>query len=334
MESTRTSHLAPRALPIHVTAAALVDAAGRVLVTRRPAHKHQGGLWEFPGGKLEADETVEAALARELHEELGVTPRACRPLIRIRHDYPDRSVLLEVWRVGAWDGEPHGREGQPLDWRLPEAMDPAEFPAADVPIITALRLPDACLVTPEPGADHDAFLARLEAALARGVRLVQLRARTLDQAALAALYRRAHALTAPRGVPLLLNAAPELARALDADGVHLSGAELARTDARPLPPGWRGRARWVGASCHDAAQLARAAAIGADFALLGPVQPTASHPGQPALGWDAFARLAGAARIPIYGIGGLSAADRDTAWAHGAQGIAAIRGLWEADGAS
>ncbi len=124
---------------VHVAVGALVNAAGAVLVTRRPEHVHQGGLWEFPGGKVEPGESVRQALERELREELGVVVGRARPLIRVRHRYPERTVLLDVWRVDVYRGEAHGREGQPLAWRAPGDLDPADFPEADAPIIEALR---------------------------------------------------------------------------------------------------------------------------------------------------------------------------------------------------
>ena len=98
---------------IHVAAAVIRCVDGQILLAKRPEDKHQGGLWEFPGGKVEASETVQAALSRELEEELGIRPSAARPLIQVRHDYPDKQVLLDVWEVSAFTGEPHGAEGQP-----------------------------------------------------------------------------------------------------------------------------------------------------------------------------------------------------------------------------
>ena len=94
---------------------------------------------EFPGGKVEAAETVEAALRRELHEEIGIIVQTAEPWLQIRHVYADKTVLLEVWRVTAWRGDPHGREGQPLAWVLPEKLGNFTFPAADAPIIARLR---------------------------------------------------------------------------------------------------------------------------------------------------------------------------------------------------
>ena len=124
---------------VHVAVGIIVDPAGAVLIARRPEQAHQGGLWEFPGGKVEAGEAVMAALRRELGEELGIELRAAEPLLEVRHAYPDKTVLLDVWRVTAYAGEPHGREGQPLAWRRPADMVDSAFPAADAPIIARLR---------------------------------------------------------------------------------------------------------------------------------------------------------------------------------------------------
>lgn len=124
---------------LRVAVGIITDARGAILIARRPDHVHQGGLWEFPGGKVEAAETVETALRRELHEELGVVIQAAEPWLRVRHPYPEKTVVLEVWRVMAYRGEPHGREGQPLTWALPETLAHFAFPAADAPIIARLR---------------------------------------------------------------------------------------------------------------------------------------------------------------------------------------------------
>ncbi|HSQ07884.1 MAG TPA: Nudix family hydrolase [Chromatiaceae bacterium] len=310
---------------IHVAAGAIEDARGRVLVARRPDDTHQGGLWEFPGGKLDPGESHGACLARELWEELGIRVRSSCPLIRIHHDYGDRHILLDVHRVTSYSGEPVGREGQPLAWLAPDAMDPAAFPAADRPIIMALRLPPLYLITGADPSALDAFLGRLAAALGRGVRLVQLRAPGLPPAAYARLAEAAFGLCEAAGARLILNADPDLVRALPAHGLHLTAARLWAKDRPTLVPGGS-----CGASCHDARDLNRAADLGLDYALLAPVQPTATHPGAQPLGWPRFAELADRAALPVYALGGLGIDDLDRAIRSGAQGIAAIRGLWEA----
>lgn len=308
---------------IHVAAAVLVNAAGEVLVARRHAHAHQGGLWEFPGGKVEPGEGALQALKREIHEELGLDVVAARPLIRVPHDYPDRRVLLDVWRVSAFRGEAHGREGQPLRWVAPERLRELDFPAANVPIVTAVSLPDQYVITPEPGAD---FLDRLDRVLVRGARLLQLRAKALPEADYLELARTVCAHTRACGAQVLLNADPALVAAAGAHGVHLDGQRLGALAARPLP-----HDLWVAASCHNAAQLAQAVRIGADFVVLGPVLPTASHPGAPSLGWERLHTLTETTALPVFALGGLRVDDLTRAWEAGAQGIAAIRGFWEED---
>ena len=307
---------------IHVLVGAIADGQGRILIARRHAETHQGGLWEFPGGKLEPGETPRQGLERELAEELGIRVLASRPLIRVHHDYGDRRVLLDVHRVTAFAGTPVGREGQPLDWRQPADMDPADFPAADRPIITALRLPSLYLITGEDPTRPLAFLSRLERALEAGVGLVQLRAHGLPAADFARLAAAAHALCQCQGARLVLNRGPEEARGLAADGLHLASRYL--VELRRRPDEWS----LVGASCHGVSDLARAAALGLDYALLSPVLPTASHPGAPHLGWERFAALAEGASLPVYALGGLGPGEVERAVDHGAQGVAAIRGLW------
>ncbi len=309
---------------MHVAAAVIVDGAGRVLLARRAPHRHQGGLWEFPGGKVEPHETARIALARELYEEVGIVVESARPLIRLRHAYAGKTVLLDVWRVAAFRGVPHGREGQPVEWVAVDALLTREFPAANPPIITAARLPPVYLITPEP-EDGDVFWSRLETALAAGVRLVQFRAKQLDAPTQRRFARRAIELCHVAGARLLLNAPPAWVDELGADGVHLTSARLRDLSERPLR-----RELWVAASCHTPDELRHARAIGVDFAVAGPVLPTASHPDAPPLGWSGLRDLTEAAAMPVYALGGMSPAAAPTAFAHGAQGIAAISSLWEA----
>jgi 8-oxo-dGTP diphosphatase len=312
-------------VPLHVVAAVLRDDAGRVLLSRRPDHLHQGGLWEFPGGKVEAGETVAGALARELREELGIEVGRCRPLLCVDHAYPDLSVRLDVREVLAWSGRPRPLEGQQLRWADAATLDPAEFPAADVPVLTALRLPPHYVISAEPG-DPDAFLARLDACLARGERLFQLRARALAEAALADLVAAASGRCAAVGARLLVNAEPGQARRWGAHGVHLSARRLRALTARPLPPGLL-----VAASCHDANELAQAKAIGADFVVLSPLRATPSHPGVAGLGWPRFGSLAAAAGLPVYALGGVTPDDFEAVRAAGGFGVAGIGAFWWRD---
>lgn len=310
--------------PLHVAAAIIVNAVGEVLISRRHAHVHQGGLWEFPGGKLEPGEAVQQALRRELDEELGIHVTRARPLIRIPYHYPEQDVLLDVWRVEAYTGEPHGREGQPLAWVEPDKLQRQDFPPANGPIITAAQLPDRYLITPDPaGIAVDTFLEHLVGSLQRGIKLVQLRAPSLTEAGYVSLAARCLAVCRAQGARLLLNAEPRLIERLGADGVHLNSRRLMALRERPLPaPGL------VAASCHDRHELARAEQLGLDFCVLSPVQATESHPDATPIGWPAVATLVARVSLPVYALGGLNESDLPKAWEHGVQGVAAMRGLW------
>ncbi|MFN9731896.1 MAG: Nudix family hydrolase [Pseudomonadota bacterium] len=322
---------------IDVVAGVLRDAAGRVLLAQRPRRGPHAGLWECPGGKREAGESAADALSRELHEELGIDAVPGPVLWRVPWTYPHVAVVLEAIEVPAWRGTPHGREGQALVWVAPGDLHRWPMPAADLPIAAALRLPRACAITPDPGTDAARLLADAGALLAHGAPLLQLRAKALDAVALdrvlSALHPDAGMSDSLRWAPadgdrsavdvaVLVNGAAGLALA-DAHrwiGVHLTAADLARTTVRPLQ-----RPRWVSASCHDAAELARAAAIDCDFVLLGPVLPTASHPGAPVLGWEGLAALCRDCPLPVFALGGLGPDELEIARAHGAFGVAGIR---------
>jgi mutator protein MutT len=127
---------------IHVVAAAVIDAQGRVLIAQRPKGTHMAGSWEFPGGKMESGEERRQALARELREELGIAISDPRPLIRLRHAYPHKEVFLDIWVVRQYQGEPHGLEGQAVRWCTQAELETVELLPADGPIVAALRLPE------------------------------------------------------------------------------------------------------------------------------------------------------------------------------------------------
>jgi mutator protein MutT len=130
-------------LPTHVVAAAVIDLKGRVLIAQRPPGKHLAGGWEFPGGKLQPGEDRRAGLARELREELGIAVSASfRPLIRVRHAYDYGDVLIDMWVVRRYRGEPSGLDGQALRWVSQQELEATELLPADGPIVAALRLPE------------------------------------------------------------------------------------------------------------------------------------------------------------------------------------------------
>lgn len=301
--------------------AAVIRRDGRILIAQRPRDKHMGGLWEFPGGKVEAGEAADCALVRELEEELGITATAFRPLIRISHDYADKAVCLDVWEVTDFAGEPHGREGQAVHWVTPDELPGFDYPAANRPIVTAARLPARYHISP-PDLDEAGYRDWLVQALARGARLLLLRAPALPAPRYVALAQDCLARCQAAGAQLLLHGDAGLLAEVPAAGVHLPARVLATLAARPDIG-----VRWLAASVHDAGELALAERVGVDFVTLSPVAATPSHPGVPGMGWEAFAGLVAQSHVPVFALGGMRAEDLAQAWSAGAQGIAGIRGL-------
>lgn len=309
--------------PVHVAVAVITAPDGTILLTRRASNKHQGGLWEFPGGKRDPDESAQDALARELREELAIEVTAAEPLISIPYQYPDLHVLLDVFRVTAFSGTPRGAEGQPMQWVTPGQLDDIPLPAANRPIVRAIQLPDRYLVTPDL-ADADQLYKGILAATTQNHGLIQLRTPSLAEHQYWHLTRQLLQ-NLPAQVQLLCKGEAGQILPLPRAGWHLTSTQLKALagQARPLPEG-----RLLAASCHNARELELAARLGCDFATLSPVQPTASHPDTLALGWEQARQLTLNAQLPVYFLGGMTPADIGKAVRHGAQGIAAIRSLW------
>ncbi|MCQ8127431.1 Nudix family hydrolase [Methylomonas rivi] len=300
---------------VHVAVGVIRDGNGNILLTQRAKHAHQGGLWEFPGGKLEADETVIQALRRELREEVGITVRTAKPLIKINHRYPDLQVLLDVWQVFEFAGAATALEGQAMRWVAPHRLSDYAFPAANAPIITASRLPDRYAIL--EGRNTKQVLANLDRIIGNRVDLLQLRLKTLPAAEISAVYAAVLAKCRARGIQVLLNSDLTLSDQA-ADGLHLSSRALLACRSRPA------NYPWVAASCHNLAELRHAEHIGADFAVLAPVLPTSTHPAAQALGWETMAGLIAQVNLPVFALGGLNLDDMDRVLHAGAQGIAGI----------
>lgn len=307
---------------VHVAVGVILNEDGHILIAKRADNAHQGGLWEFPGGKVEQNETVVDALTRELHEELAINVVATEPLIKIRHDYGDKIVLLDVHKVIEFTGTPHGNEGQPIQWVSAQQLHQFEFPAANRPIVTAIQLPQQLLITGQFSSLQD-FFTRTERALQRGIRLVQLRVN--DASTIPALIEGTAQLCNKYSAQLQVNASPDLFSACVPYevGLHLNSTHLLQCHARPVA-----KDILLSASCHDEFEVAHAQKIGVDFICLSPVLATNSHPNQKGMGWDAFVQRVEKITIPVFALGGMKEADLPKALVSGAQGIAGISEWW------
>jgi len=311
----------------HVAVGVILDADGRVLLAERPQGKPMAGYWEFPGGKIERGERPQTALARELHEELGIDIGHALPWITRVYSYPHATARLHLFRVTQWRGEPHGREGQRLCWQDPQAVAVDPLLPANHGILAALRLPPLYAISQASKYGIAGFMERLGSALVNGVRLIQVREREMPPPQRAAFARDVVELAHRYGAQVLVNGDAALALEAGADGVHLQAGQLMDSDQAPATPLWA-------ASCHNREELMHAAGLGADFAVLSPVLPTASHPGAPTLGWQRFAELSRDLPMPVYSLGGMRRELQETAMAHNAHGIALLSGAWQGRPAS
>jgi 8-oxo-dGTP diphosphatase len=299
-----------------VAAAVIERADGEFLLACRPEGKPYPGYWEFPGGKIEPGESPRHALDRELEEELGIRVREATPWITRRHVYTHATVHLHFFRVTAWDGEPKPLEDQGIAWQRSGATNVAPMLPANAPVLAALALPPVMVVSDAEAMGIDPWVSKLmERALDEKL-LVQVREKTMARQPLQHLLSRVLARAGSLGARVVVNS--DSGELPQATGVHLTSKALMAATSRPA-------GELVGASAHDAAELDQAEKIGVDYAVVGPVKATASHPGATPIGWDRFEALIRERPVPCYAIGGLTRADLAEAKRRGAHGVA-LRG--------
>jgi 8-oxo-dGTP diphosphatase len=306
---------------IEVVAAVIFNERGEFLLAQRPAGKAYAGYWEFPGGKVETGEDAPAALKRELHEELGIDVTLAYPWLMRDFDYAHAHVRLRFFRVYGWTGELHGRERQQFTWQSIRNVTVAPLLPANGPILRGLELPAVYGITSAAEIGRTEFMGRLADSLRKGLRLIQVREKELTDADLTDFTSEVVALAHAHGARVMVNGPPEIASQTGADGVHLTAACLMAATTRPDSP-------WCAASCHDAAELERARALGMDFVVLGPVAATPTHADARPLGWSEFCRLVRDYPVPVYALGGLRVDELEHAWRCGAHGVSVLRDAW------
>ena len=308
---------------VEVVAAVIYKPDGSYLLAQRPPGKVYAGYWEFPGGKVEPGETRLAAIKREIREELGIEIHTTTPWISRRHVYEHASVRLKFFRTGNWSGEPRGLDGQRFEFQTPGAETVGPMLPANGPILKAMRLPPVYGITNATETGIEAFYPRLETALRNGLRLVQLRENMLPLETLRRVAIEVQARCREYGARMLINDDAELASTIGADGVHLPARRLRELTIRP-------DLDLVAASTHNRVEIELAQQLGCDFAVVGPVLPTPTHPRATTLGWDGIAAVIADAELPVYALGGLAPNTAAIAFTHGAHGIAMLRGAWAA----
>jgi len=300
---------------LQIAVGVVKNADGKILIALRDLALHQGGLWEFPGGKIEAGETSEQALIRELKEEVDITVITATPLITVNHQYPDLAVRLQVFLVENFSGIAKSAEGQPIQWIKPCELANYTFPAANRPIIAAAQLPPCYAILDD--SNEALLVTNLQKILSKGVKLIQARLKTLSTESVSTFIEQAYPLCQQQGAWLLINSA--VTANIIADGIHLTSRHLMATNKRPAAK------KWVAASCHNLQELQHAESIGVDFVVLAPVLATKTHPDVEPLGWQQFSELTSKINLPVYALGGMSKLELVTAQQAGGQGIAAIR---------
>jgi len=296
-----------------------------ILLCLRQAGGSQNGLWEFPGGKLEIDETLLHALRRELYEEVGIHVEAAHPLVRLDHDYPDVSIRLHAWVVDHWSGTPCGMEDQITEWVPIADIGNRQFPEANARILRSIQLPSLYLITPDLESYDDNFLQLTETMIVNGLRLLQFRSKRTEFAQHRSLVSELVQMCNRGACRLIYNGTADQALVIGAHGVHLQSRDLMQLSERPMREGCL-----VAASCHDQQEIVHATSMGVDFCVIAPVHQTSTHPGSQGLGWSRFSVLAGMADIPVYALGGIKPDELPTARNSGAHGIAMISGVWDA----
>lgn len=306
---------------VDVVAAVIERADGSFLLASRPPGKVYAGYWEFPGGKVEPAEAPVDALRRELREELGIEAEGIFPWITREYSYEHARVRLHFHRVVRWVGEPSPREGQSLCWQSPGHATVSPMLPANTQILKALRLPQRMGITNAWECGCEQALHRLKTALARGLRLVQIREARLEAPVREEFAARVMEMVWQVGGTVLVNSEGPV-MVMEHAGVHLSSGHLMALQSRP-------DVEWCGASCHNLQEMERARALELDFVLLGAVLATPSHPGAPILGWEGFAALVHGFPMPVFAIGGMHEGHLDEARRAGGHGIAMLRAAWQ-----
>jgi 8-oxo-dGTP diphosphatase len=307
---------------VHAAAAVIQRQDGFLLMAQRPPGRGWSGWWEFPGGKIEENESPFEALQRELQEEINISANDATLWFERSYIYPDKKVYIYFFKVTDWTGEITPCENQLLDWQNPSYLSVAPILPTNLFVLKSILLPPVFAITNIAEMGEILFFERLKIKLEEGLKMIQVREKNLPYQDVKKIAQKILDLAKPYQAKVLINDNEKLARDIGADGVHYPSHSLIRLKYRP-------DFSICGASCHNLEELMIAQDLEMSFAVLSPIQKTKSHIHAQPIGWEFFSECANKLDMPIYALGGLSHENLKTSWRYGGHGIAMQRAIWE-----
>ena len=304
--------------PQRIAIGIVENSAGRFLVTKRGTGKHLANYWEFPGGKVDPHESFKMALRREMHEEVGICPVQIQKILEFKHQYDDRLLHFQVFKIISYLSKISACEEQQLSWLDSGQLERSNMPAANRAIISALQLPRMYMIADFASIGSDEYLKTIERNLAAGIKLIQLRAHELSEAEYIVMAKKVYPLCQQYGAAMISNCNLKWINHFATHGVHLTTSRLIEIGEHVVSE------QFFSASCHTQAEIEIANRLNIKCILVGPVHTTSSHTAAIGIQWDGFNRLCNIANMPVYALGGVKKSDDQHAIAHGAQGIAGI----------
>jgi 8-oxo-dGTP diphosphatase len=307
---------------VRAAAAVIQRHDGFLLMAQRPPGRGWSGWWEFPGGKIEINESPFEALQRELQEEINISANDATLWFERSYIYPDKKVYIYFFKVTDWTGQITSCEKQLLDWQDPSHVSVSPILPTNLFVLKSILLPPIYAITNIEEMGETLFFERLKIKLEEGLKMIQVRENNLPYQDLKKIAKKILDLAKPYQAKVLINKNENLALDIGADGVHYPSHRLIKLKDRSA-------FSLCGASCHNIEELMIAQDLNISFAVFSPVQKTESHPLAQPIGWELFSEYTNKLDIPIYALGGLNQASLKKSWQSGGHGIAMKTAIWE-----
>lgn len=308
--------------PQRVVIGIVENNAGQLLLTKRRRGVHLENYWEFPGGKVEKQESFKMALRRELHEEIGIHISQVKKIIDFEYQYNDRRIHFQAYKILDYLSDVSSQEHQQLEWVHYSELDTHQMPSANISIIDALCLPPLYMIADQQSIQSNILLNVVKKNLESGIKLIQYRAHGVGRPEYIAMAEDIYNLCQQHGAKMVCNCELEWLNEFPAHGVHLTSSRLAEVCESAF---YLNKCSYFSASCHTPEEVDLANQLKVRCILIGPVRTTCTHPDATSLEWEGFNHLCRVANMPVYALGGVEANEVASAIAQGAQGVAGIR---------